>query len=156
MERIKILIIALLLLAAAWFAYQYLIAGQAATLELGNEVNAQTFLSLFGKEDAVYVVMDVRDVTSQKVKTNILQCGVDFAGSTGLLGKNQTYYSFDSEQGCVALEGTLPLDYCMKNLNDNGMTIYVKEANSTKFYTNAMVVGVGQNYSEGECSIKIK
>jgi hypothetical protein len=155
MEKIKILIVILLLLAAAWFAYQYLIA-DSAELKLGNEVNAQTFLSIFGKEDKVYLVMDVRNVTEQKTKTNILQCGVDFAASNGLVTKNLTFYSFDDKQGCVALEGIFPLEYCMNKINEDGITIYVQEGNSSKFYTNALVVGVGTDYAEGKCSIRMK
>jgi len=156
MEKIKMLIVILLMLVAAWFAYQYLVAGSGETLILGNQVNAQTFLSEYGKNDVLYLVMDVRDASSQQAKTNILQCGVDFASSTGLLGKNLTIYSLDTEQGCVALEGSLPIEYCMKNINDNGMTIYIKEGNESRFYTNAMVVGVGQNYTSGGCSINIR
>lgn len=155
MDRIKILVAAFVLLVAIWLAYNYLSFSEEAKLKLGTEVNLETFSSILSDAERVYIVMDVRDVDDHKIKTNILQCGVDFAGSQGLVGKNLTIYSFDSEQGCVGIDQNYPLSYCIKSA-ENGIALFIEEGNTSKFYTNAMKVGVGNNYTSGACSIRVR
>jgi hypothetical protein len=132
-----------------------------ASLVLGKEINGVTFASILSGAKDLFIIMDVRGVNDSAVRTNILQCGTDFAGSSGLVGMNKTYYSLESEQGCVGAvaEGNetrfynYTAGYCLGQAAD-GIAIYIHEANGTKYYTNAMSVGLGSNYTAGGCSIK--
>jgi hypothetical protein len=156
MDKIKLLILAFLILGAVWMAYYYITLPQKTELVLGNEVNLETFNSILGDAESVHIVMDVRDVEDQQIKTNILQCGVDFAGSFGLVGKNLSIYSFDNEQGCIGMGENYPLSYCIQKMEEQGVVLLIEGGNSTTFYSNAMKVGVGNNYTVGTCSVKIK
>ena len=157
MEKIKILVLAFLVLAAAYLAYSYLGTTDETSLKLGAEVNAGTFSAILANASSVFIVMDVRNVSDPVVRKNIMQCGVDFAGSSGLALKNQTFYSFDSDQGCYTIEGFYPVEYCLRQMeSDGGIALYVRQGNSSRFYTNAVMVGMGTNYTSNGCSIKFK
>jgi len=153
-DSLKIMAILLLAVAAAVFAY-YFITLKESTLKLGNEVNMATFSSILMEAKNVVIVMDVRSFSNYSVNQNILQCGVDFAGSQGLAGKNLTFLSLDAGDSCIGISGNYSASYCFDEMN-KGVTIYVKEGNATKFYTNAMVVGMGSNYSANGCNIGVK
>ena len=155
MDSIKILVLALLVLAAAWLGYQYLDFSGKEQLKLGNEVNGETFATILADSSNVYIVMDVRGVDEQVRRKNILQCGVDFAGSPGLVGKNLTIFSLDDDQGCIGMDRNHPFEYCFSQM-ENGIALYVEEGNVTKFYTNALKVGMGESYEVGACSVNVK
>jgi len=125
---------------------------QQGSLTLGKEVNIQTFSAILANSGDVFIVMDVRGVNDSAVRHNILQCGVDFAGSWGLAGKNLTFYSLDAGENCKGANGNYTSSYCFDRMS-GGVTIYVHESNKTMFYTNAMAVGLGDNYTTGGCSI---
>ena len=154
MEKIKILISLLLVLVAIYFAYPYL-TSVSSELVVGNEIDSATFNALLTDSENVFIVMDIQGINDSKIRQNILQCGVDFAGSFGLVGKNLTLYSFDTNQGCVNIERNYPISYCLKQM-EMGITLYIEDSNETKFYTNAMRVGIGNNYTAGSCSVGIK
>jgi hypothetical protein len=143
-----VILLALLVLVMAW----YLFHSQATTFVPGSGVDAQTFKDIFANASRVYIVMDVRGVTDANISRNILQCGVDFAGSSGMGGKNVSYISL-GDSGCVEDDGSHAADYCISQLKD-GITIYVKEGASSSYYSNALVVGVGPQYAVGSCAIK--
>jgi len=151
---LKVFAIALLAIAAAVFAY-YFYGMQEESLSLGSEVNMATFSSILADSKNVFIVMDVRYAEEGAVKTNILQCGVDFAGSPGLAGKNLTFFSIDKGGSCIGMNSTFSTSQCFKEMG-RGLTIFVQEGNSTKFYTNAMVVGVGSDYPANGCNIGVK
>jgi len=153
-DRLKVLAIVLLAIAAAVFAF-YFYSMREESLTLGSEVNLATFSSILMDAKNVFIVMDVRSFSNYSVKQNILQCGVDFAGSEGLAGKNLTFYSLDTGQSCVGMNGNLSISQCLKEMA-NGLTIFVQEGNGTKFYSNAMVVGVGSVYPANGCNIGVK
>ena len=126
----------------------------------GAKINQETFLSLLSEAKKIYVVMDIRNVSSNLTSRNILECGVDFAGSGGLANRNVIYVSMENER-CVAasLTGfnktTTDAD-CMKMINGDGMSLYVQQGNETAYYNRAAVVGVGEGYVLGTCSIGAK
>ncbi|MCI0503457.1 hypothetical protein L0Y65_01975 [Candidatus Micrarchaeota archaeon] len=141
------------LLCAAVFLAYYFITLPENSFVPGAKVDAETFKGIFLDAANVYIVMDVRGAGSAPVSTNILQCGVDFAASSGMGGKSVTYLSFGSE-GCVAPDGAHPPKECFAMLK-NGITIYVKEApGEVSYYSNGMVVPVGADYVQGTCGIK--
>jgi hypothetical protein len=152
-------ILAVLVLALVW---HFISMPPAGTFVPGPGVDAAAFQSAFINASRVYVVMDVRGVNGTVTSTNILQCGVDFSGSSGMGGKKVTYLSL-SDSGCMeaALGGNgsveenanQTVDSCISQL-DNGMVIYVEPGTSSYYYSNALVVGIGSNYTAGTCGIR--
>jgi hypothetical protein len=154
-DKIKMAATAALVLAALAMAWYFLLQPQAPpSLRLGNEINMQTFATVLSGARSVYLVMDVRNANGT-IKQNVIRCGVDFAGSTGLGDKNLTVYSLDAGEICIGQNGTFSSSVCLGEM-EKGLSILVQPGNSTSFYSNAMVVGIGGNYTEGECSVNLK
>lgn len=147
----KVLGVIVLLTVAILFAYLFLVSD--AMFIPGSEVDVETFTDIFGSAEKVYIFMDVRGVNNDFTRTNILQCGVDFAASSGMAGKDVTYFSLGDGE-CIAPDGSHPPSYCFSQL-ENGITIYVKEGpGGADYYTNGMMVYVGTDYELGTCGIR--
>jgi len=152
----NLIVVLLVLIVMAYFALFH--AKPAEPFDKGAEVNAETFLHLLNDADTIYIVMDIRNVSNGDTKKNILQCGVDFASSVGLVDRNVKYMALDPEDGCIlgdfndtSIGG---IDSCLSMLN-NGVSLYVSEGSSTKYYTKAAMVGIGEHYEVGTCDISI-
>ncbi|MDD5172282.1 MAG: hypothetical protein PHF60_04575 [Candidatus ainarchaeum sp.] len=146
----KIFVVLLLFAVAVVLAYYFI---TASAFDTGPGVDAETFKNNFAAAETVYIVMDVRGVKDPTVSNNVLQCGVDFAASSGMGGKDAVYFSF-GDDGCTAPDGPHPLQDCVSQLK-NGLTIYVKEGpGGASYYSKAMVVTVGKTYTFGTCGIK--
>ena len=150
-DHIKVFAVFLLGLFLLIFTYYFFVLSDTVFVP-GTAVDAETFKSLFTDANTIYILMDVRDVNNELTNQNILQCGVDFAASSGMGGKNVTYLSIGSE-GCITATGKRPDKDCFSDLK-NGITIYVREGTTTRYYFNGMVVGVGPEYDVGTCGIK--
>ncbi len=148
---LKTLAIAVLVLAVLALAVYIIFIRPSQGFVPGSSVDSETFLQLFEEADMIYIFMDVRGVADDDVRRNILQCGVDFAGSSGMGPKDVTYFSI-GEQGCVTPEGAKSDEYCFSQLT-NGITIYVQKGETTSYYSNGVVVGVGKDYPIGTCGI---
>ncbi|MBN1170183.1 hypothetical protein JXA56_04100 [Candidatus Micrarchaeota archaeon] len=150
----KIMLLAILLVIAVVIAIAaYVILFPYHSFVPGNPVDSQTFLDLFQQEDNIVIFMDVRGVSDTKTRQNIFQCGIDFAGSSGMGPKNTTYFSMgDAEKGCVTPEGIKEEQYCFDSLKD-AITIYVQKGDTTSYYNNGVVVGVNETYPVGLCGI---
>ena len=118
----------------------------------GTSVDAETFKDIFKTSNSIYILMDVRGVRNENTQRNILQCGVDFAGSSGMGGKNVSYLSAGNE-GCVAPDGLHPSSFCFSEIK-KGLAIYVREGTDTRYYSNGLSVGVTSQYTLGTCGIK--
>jgi len=143
---LKTAAVAVLLVIAAFFVYHFLY----------YRVSAEGFAELFADSEKVFIVMDVTDIEDQEIKTNVMQCAVDFAGSSGMAGKNVSYFSIENET-CYVLEykeeGILTKEFCMEAL-DEGITIYVEEGpGGAEYFRDHMMVYVGSNYTLGTCGI---
>jgi len=149
MDKMKIGATIVLLIAAVVLAY-FLLSGPGE-FNPGTEVNQETFTHILQEANEVNILMDIRNVDDSNDRWAILQCGVDFAGSSGLAGKKIRYLSMD-DTGCVAEDGKYDLNYCMNTIN-NGVTLYVQKGNETTFHSKAMVVGVQHDYIIGLCNI---
>lgn len=141
--------VAVLLVIALFLAYHFLY----------YQVSAGTFAELFADSEKVFIVMDISDIEDQATKTNVLQCGVDFAGSNGMAGKNVSYFSIENET-CYVLayldDGIHSKEYCMDALEE-GITIYVKEGpGGAEYFRDHMSVYVNSNYTLGTCGIHRK
>ncbi len=145
----KFLFIAALIIAVAVLAF-YILQPKDQFIP-GASVDETTFLNNFDSAQYVYIVMDVRGIDDDLLRKNILQCGVDFAGSSGLAPKNVTYYSL-GDAGCVTVDGSKSAEYCFSQVR-NGMAIYVHDGNTTSYYSNGITVGVDTSYQLGTCGI---
>jgi hypothetical protein len=153
-----IAVIALFILVVAFAYYFFFISSGGFTP--GYEVSADTFKSILQNSEKVSVVMDIRKITNSNISDNVLQCGVDFAGSSGLSGKNLSIISID-DNGCIAANmtnittaGNYTIDECF-SIMQNMTTIYVKSgSDGARYYSKGMVVTVGPLYKFGTCNIR--
>gem|GEM_PF-779836 len=148
---LKTIVFAILFVAVATLAVYVLFIQPTEKFVPGTEVDSETFLQIFDSTENVYIFMDVRGVTDPDVKHNILQCGVDFAASSGMGPKNATYFSLGDE-GCITPRGSSEDSYCFNELR-KGVAIYIHEGSATSYHSNGIVVGVGSDYSLGTCGI---
>jgi hypothetical protein len=146
----KFLLIAALLIAVAVLAYYFILQPKDQFIP-GAVVDETTFLNNFDAAQKVYIVMDVRDIDDDLLRKNVLQCGVDFAGSSGVAPKNATYFSL-GDAGCVTVDGPRTAEYCFSEIR-KGMAIYVHEGNTFAYYSNGISVGVNKSYELGTCGI---
>ncbi|HSB47008.1 MAG TPA: hypothetical protein VLD37_03270 [Candidatus Bilamarchaeum sp.] len=148
---LKNLALAGLIIVAIVLAY-YFLSNSDTSFVPGSAVDAETFKAEFEKAPRVFIVMDIRGVSDPVISNNILQCGVDFAGSSGMGPKNATYISVDGS-GCVAPDGKHETRECFSWLR-SGLTIYIKQGDSgAKYYSNGLVVNLGKEYTLGTCGI---
>ncbi len=153
-DNVKTAIVVLIVIAVVAIAYITL-PKTTGTFDKGAEINSETFVELFGDANKIYIVMDLRDASGAVVRTNIMQCGVDFAGSYGLVDKDVTYMSLEGNDcviGNTEGTGTYALGECLDMLND-GVSLYVIEGDETKYYAKAAMVGVNEEYVMGTCSV---
>ncbi len=150
-SSLKTAAFAILFVAVATLAVYVLFIQPTEKFVPGSVVDSQTFLQIFDSTENVYIFMDVRGVTDPDVKHNILQCGVDFAASSGMGPKNATYFSL-GEDGCITPKGSSEDAYCFNEIR-HGVAIYIHEGPTTSYHSNGILVGVGKNYSLGTCGI---
>lgn len=151
-DNMKTFAVLVLFVVALILAYYFFVVLEN-TFATGPEVDVETFKEIFINTSNVFIVMDVRGASNDVVSNNIIQCGVDFAQSSGMGGKMVTPMSI-YQGGCIAPDGNHTIKECYGMLKD-GIAIYVKEGpGGAKYYTNGMIVMVGQNYTLGTCGIK--
>ncbi len=153
-----ILVVAVIILGSA-IAYFFFI-DRPSEFRKGTAINEETFVSLLSDADKVHVVMDVRGIEDDYTRRNVLQCGIDFAGSMGLANREVNYVSM-SDRGCTiaslgGLNKTTSVKECMDIINKDGISLYVLEGNGTKYYTRAAMIGVGDLYVLGTCNVGVK
>jgi len=149
-------LLVVIVLAVSYFTYPMLFPPSAG-FEKGNEVNSATFSEILNDADNIYIVTDLRDVSSAKIRTSMMQCGIDFAGSYGLVNRNVKYVSLDPEEKCVigsisGDNGVKEINECLAMLN-NGVSLYIIEGDHTTYYAKAAMVGVNESYVMGMCSV---
>ncbi len=115
-------------------------------------VNPDVFAAQLLSAKDVFIVQDLRDTSNDAVRRSIQQCGVDFAGSRGLVGKNLTIFAFEKNE-CTSIDGIVDLNICLEKLKTAEITIHIKEGNQSTFYKNKLVVGVINDYSPKSCNI---
>ncbi len=121
----------------------------------GEIVAAATFTAALQDVNKVFIIMDVRNITSEKQKGNILQCGTDFAGSAGLANKELIIYAIENET-CTGLNTTnLKSADCLKEAVSN-FAIFVNGKDKTKFMINRFIVGISETYEFGSCKVNVK
>jgi hypothetical protein len=153
---LKTIAVTLLVVLAIVVGY-YLLIQSAPSIKYdeGTEVNGTTYAAGLQKADKVTIVMDVREITSEKQRGNIMQCGTDFAGSDGLVGKELVVYALEDNK-CTSLNSTsLSVNDCITDALSN-FAIFIKDGSKTAFMEKKMIVGIGEEYTFGSCKVNIK
>ncbi|MGB9719620.1 MAG: hypothetical protein ACPL06_03440 [Candidatus Anstonellales archaeon] len=110
-----------------------------------QELNSSKFSEDFLKHNCTAIIMDIRGV-EDPYRKNILQCGVDLAGSQGLVGMEMQIMGFD-EGGCVDENGSKTVQECMQILNKECYIFYItKGENMSTVYEGLLVIGEGDVY----------
>jgi len=148
-DKIKIIATGLLIVVALVLGFTVL------TQKPSDEtpVDKGVFLESLAASQNVYIIMDLQSVFNETVKNNVMQCGVDFAGSEGLVNKNITTFALDAGN-CTRMEGQTSIASCLDE-SKAGVTIVVQNLMNTTYYKNKVVVRVGPVYTKGTCNIKI-
>lgn len=111
----------------------------------------ELFLNNLLNSEKVYIIMDVRNVSNQTIKGGILQCGVDFAGSPGLSGKNITSFAFEDDV-CWAKNQTT-IEECLE-ISQDGSILYVASGVTNEYFENKLVVSINGPYEANSCNIE--
>jgi hypothetical protein len=110
-----------------------------------QELNSSKFAEDFLKHECTAIVMDIRGI-DDPYRRNILQCGVDLAGSQGLAGMKMQVMGFD-EKGCVDENGSKPVQECMQALRKDCYIFYItKGQNKSTVYEGLLVIEEGDVY----------
>lgn len=149
----KELMVFLLFLLAIALAYVIFFSGHLTYTPEGSPVDSSVFLENLASSSDVYLVMDVRSA-SPTTKQNILQCGVDFSGSIALGAKNLTIFSFENDHCITVNDADHDLSSCMNELSGQTV-IYIHPGEESTFYNSAVMVGLGEQYSLDDCSIRV-
>ena len=145
----KNLAVALLLVLALVLAYFILNNSYQDKI-----VEPQVFLMSLKNSTQFYIIQDLRGSNDDLVRKNIMQCGVDIAGSQGIaaLNKTITIYALE-EDNCLSIDGKKPLSDCI-NPTD-GTIFHIKNGNQTNFYQKKLEIGIGAIYTLKSCNIKV-
>lgn len=120
-------------------------------LEEQKPVDPSVFAENVQNSDSLFIIQDLRDASSVS-RINIMQCGVDFASSQRIAGKNIVIFAFEGKE-CISLDGITTIDDCSKQLNAPFIHIKTGNLDNTIFYKDRLLVNVDDNYQKGECSI---
>ena len=149
----KLALVGILTVLAVGMGIYFLKLGQQESmLNTGQTIDETSFKTILTNAENVAIITDVRGIADDNIKQKIYQCGIDFAGSPYLGSKNMTYFSID-EKECITPEGSRSKDSCINNAK-NLIVIYINSGNGTKYYSNAMFVGIDDSYRLGVCGIK--
>lgn len=123
--------------------------------DIGEKVDSSVFTEGLKGSNKVFIVMDIRNITSDKQKGNIMQCGTDFAGSDGLVEKELIVYAIEGNN-CMNINSTsLKVTDCLKEAISN-FAIFITGGSSTKFMQKRAIVGVEEEYQVGSCKVNLK
>ena len=123
-------------------------------------ISMNEYLDKLQDAKTLSIVMDLRGAYDNQTRHNILQCGVDFAGSIPLGGKKIFIYSLDNDGACIisypneTILNTL-VDKCIKEIYNTDQTIYIKPSNnkpSTTYYSNRLLISMTSDYN-GRCGV---
>ena len=168
----KQIIAAVLILAALGIAY-YILTLPPETVSDGDVVISGEYPPPFAKEgenvtlqefsanllaaSRFYIVEDLRDLEKYPLsKQNLMQCGVDYAGSPGLVGKEFSVYAFDDGDVCYTMGGTATISECYEEIlvaseDPNAAIIWIEQGGSPEIYSRGLLVRINGTYVQGTC-----
>lgn len=115
--------------------------------------NKSTFNTYLSSSKYVYLIMD-GDGASSPVFRNIMQCGVDFAGSLGAT-KILNVYAISKDGTCYYSIYNTTKYICLNDIGnvESDPIIYVKYGHNSTYQGNIAYVGVDETFVDGDCSI---
>lgn len=130
----------------------------------GESASMEAFANYLISSNTVYLVEDLRGLERYPIsRNNIMQCGVDFAGSEGLAGKELDIYILE-EETCSASEAggnltTKPISECHASVasafgKEGNAVIWIEKGYTPSIYPSGIVVRVNETYTQGMCNIQ--
>lgn len=130
----------------------------------GQNATMEEFATSLMYAERVYLVQDIRGLEKYPLsRNNIMQCGVDFAGSEGLVGKEANIYILEGNE-CSASEAGSNLTIktvaeCHSAVasafgKSGNSVIWIEKGQSPSIYQGGLVVRINETYSQGLCSIR--
>jgi len=125
----------------------------AMTLLATPSNNKSTFNNYLTKSNYAYVVMDTSGMPKD-ISKNILQCGVDFAGSLGAM-KVMNVYAISKNGVCYHSVYNTTKYMCLKDIGKviSDPVIYIRYGHNTSYRDNVAYVGVDETFVQGDCSV---
>lgn len=155
---IVVFLVAVALLAVGLYLWQPLEVDNGDTS--GTDDGTTTTLNLTTKEafeaylassDEMFIVMDLRSTDNSTIRNNIMQCGIDVAGSVALGGINKTIMAIE-EDSCFVYNGTKTVEYCLSLITDTP-TFYIATNSETQYSEKMVTVNIGATYNLYDCHI---
>ena len=130
----------------------------------GQNATMSEFADMLMSSQTVYLVEDIRGLEKYPIsRNNIMQCGVDFAGSQGLAGKGVNIYILEGNE-CSASEagGNLTIktvSECHAAVASafgkaGNSVIWIEKGYSPSIYSGGLVVRVNETYTQGMCNVR--
>ena len=140
----------LLILLLLYLVYSIFIKLQ----KYDETVDPAVFARAVSSSDKLFIIQDLRGSSNNDIRRNILQCGVDFASSIKLVGKNLTIFAFENNT-CTSIDGFRSVKECENDVGSSPY-IFIKEGQegNNLFYKNKLVVNIGKNYTINSCSVR--
>jgi len=158
MKMAAVILLGLVAIILAYYIFglsgQVMPGTESLRYDTGELSNSSGFVSDVQAAKKIYIVMDLRNVASDKQKNNIMQCGTDFAGSQGLVGKELSVLAIESNT-CTLLNGTSDINGCIKEAM-TGVGFFINSGNSTTFFKNKIIIGIGEVYQPKSCGVNVK
>jgi hypothetical protein len=149
-----IAIVAVLFVAAAIYFFTQNNVAYGGELTLGNRSisNYEGNFKLMNAQ-RIALVMDSRGL-AQDNKVSVYQCGVGFAASLGIIGKNVTSFALQ-EDGCYGPLNHTSITKCDELIKQEDYVVLLKGGNADAlFYDDHLLVIVPAN-NTNECGVKL-
>lgn len=121
------------------------------TTTTSNLTAKEAFEAYLASSNEMFIVMDLRGTDNSTIRNNIMQCGVDVAGSVALGGKNKTIIAIE-EDSCFVYNGTKTVEYCLSLITDTP-TFYIATNKETEYSEKMVTVDIGATYNLYDCHI---
>ena len=122
-------------------------------------ISMDEYLVKLQNSNTLAIVMDLRGAYDNHTRHDIMQCGIDFAGSLPFGDKEIYIYSLDNNDECIASYPDDSIAYltvgeCIKEMYNTDQTIHIKYADisSTTYYNDKLLITMTPDY-QGGCGV---
>ncbi len=111
----------------------------------------ENFTSNLENSNVIYIVMDLKS-EDPVIRNNIMQCGIDISSSVSTGFYEKKVFAFEDDV-CTRKEGIVSVEECIEEINQGkGVIFWIKEG-ETLIFEKTIIVGIGEYYQPGGCSI---
>ncbi len=134
--------------------------GYSAPFLLGPNSSIELFAQNLLYAEKVCIVEDLRGLEAYPLsRNNVMQCAIDFSGSSGLAGKELEVYALGGE-ACTTRAGVRPIEDCYAEItsfseDSSASVIWIEKGNESVAYTKDILVQVNEQYLQGTCSARV-